>query len=103
MDESINPISDELFLHEGGDEDVPKRRIDAMEMALAKAEVAPPSRGLPERALTGDDMGWNCPREGRCRGWINFGSSGTGVAGNAKGGVVEKKSVFAGGDCVEAE
>jgi hypothetical protein len=46
-----------LLFHEGGDEDAPKSRIEAIEMALASAEVAPLSRGLPERTLTGEGRG----------------------------------------------
>jgi len=57
VDASLKPINDVLFLHDGGEDEAPKSLIDAMDMALAKAEVAPPSRGLPERALTGDEAG----------------------------------------------
>lgn len=57
MDASLKPIKDVLFLHDGGEDDAPKSLIEAIDMALAKAEVAPPSRGLPERALIGDETG----------------------------------------------
>lgn len=92
-----NPIRGVLLLRDGGEDDAPKRRMDAMEIALAIVEVA---LGLPDRALIGEGTG-GVPMEGRSRA-VDFGSSGVG-AGRAKGGVVEKKRLFTGGDCVLVE
>lgn len=64
---------------------------------MAIVEVA---LGLPDRALIGEGTG-GVPTEDRS-GIVDFGSSGVG-AGRAKGGVVEKKRLFAGGDCVLVE
>jgi hypothetical protein len=98
-----NPIKDVLLFPDGGEEDALIRRMDAIDRAFVNTDVAPPSRGLPERVLAGDDMGWICPMEGLCEGCVDLDSSGAGVAGNANGGVVEKKSALTGGDWVDVE
>lgn len=79
-----NPIRGVLLLRDGGEDDAPKRRMDAMEIALAIVEVA---LGLPERGMFGEGTG-GVPMV--CRsGAVDFDSSGVG-ASTAKGGVVEK-------------
>lgn len=92
-----NPIRGVLLLRDGGEDEAPKSRMDAMEIAFAIVEVA---LGLPDRALIGEGTG-GVPREGRSAS-VDFGSSGVG-AGRANGGVVEKKRLFTGGDCVLVE
>jgi hypothetical protein len=55
LPEDSSPIREVLLFPDGGEEDALMRRIEAIDRAFVKMEVAPPSRGLPERALTGDD------------------------------------------------